>query len=324
MRRWDLIGHRRTLYLISLLVVLGAAAALLGNAAAGRPPLNWGVDFTGGTLLLLRFQDRTVTTAHVRAALAPLRLGEAVIQQTPGTGDTSIRTRPLSAAERTRVLQALRDAVGPFTVLGVDDVGPKIGRELRNIAILGVAIGLALQVIYVTIRFRSWHFALAADVALVHDVLVVLGAFALTRATVDSAFVAVLLTVVGYSINDTIVVFDRIRENLNLRTREPFGELVNRSILESLVRSIGTSVTTLLAIGAVYVFGGPTIRDFAFGLCVAVLTGAYSSIGVASPLLVELVTWAERRAAVPSPTPTGSRTEVAAAGSRRTRRSQRV
>ncbi|MDR7600921.1 MAG: protein translocase subunit SecF, partial [Armatimonadota bacterium] len=298
MRRWDLIGHRRYLYLASLLIVLLAGAALAGNALSGRPPLNWGVDFTGGTLLLLRFEDRTVTTGKVRSVLAPLRLGEAVIQQTPGTADISIRTRPLSVAERNRVLGALRNAMGPFTVLSVDDVGPKIGRELRNIAILGVAIGLALQVVYVTLRFRSWHYALAADVALVHDVLVVLGAFALTRATVDSAFVAVLLTVVGYSINDTIVVFDRIRENLNLRAREPFPELVNRSVLESLVRSLGTSITTLLAIGAVYVFGGPTIRDFAFGLCVAVLTGAYSSIGVASPLLVDLTTRAERRALV--------------------------
>jgi preprotein translocase subunit SecF len=323
MRRWDLIGHRRSLYLASLLIVLIAGAALAGNMAAGRPPLNWGVDFTGGTLLLLRFEDRTVTTGEVRTALTPLRLGESVIQQTPGTADVSIRTRPLSVAERNRVLEVLRKAVGPFTVLSVDDVGPKIGRELRNIAILGVVIGLALQVIYVTVRFRSWHYALAADVALVHDVLVVLGAFALTRATVDSAFVAVLLTVVGYSINDTIVVFDRIRENLSLRTREPFPELVNRSILESLLRSLGTSVTTLLAIGAVYVFGGPTVRDFAFGLCVAVLTGAYSSIGVASPLLVDLVAHAERKASVAAGAPPVPRTEAVGAGSRRGRRSSR-
>lgn len=321
MRRWNLIGQRRRLYGLSAGLVLVAVLALLWNAASGRPPLNWGVDFTGGTLLNLRFASSDVTTGRVREAVAPLGLGEAIIQQTPGTSDISIRTRPLTPAERNRVLETLRTRLGPFTVLSVDDVGPKIGQELRNIAILGVVIGLALQVVYVTIRFRSWHFALAADVALVHDVMVVVGAYALTRATVDSSFVAVLLTVVGYSINDTIVVFDRIRENLSLRTREPFGELVNRSILESLVRSIGTSLTTLLAIGAVYVFGGPTIRDFVFGLCVAILTGAYSSIGVASPLLVDLAASAERRAE-------GARVAVAArakaesvaAGGRRLRR----
>lgn len=321
MKRWDLIGRRRRLYGLSGGLVLIAALALLANAASGRPPLNWGVDFTGGTLLNLRFASRDVTTGRVREAIAPLGLGDAIIQQTPGTPDVSIRTRPLTPAERNRVLQTLRTRLGPFTVLSVDDVGPKIGQELRNIAILGVVIGLALQVVYVTIRFRSWRFALAADVALVHDVMVVIGAYALTRATVDSSFVAVLLTVVGYSINDTIVVFDRIRENLSLRTREPFPELVNRSILESLVRSIGTSLTTLLAIGAVYAFGGPTIRDFAFGLCVAILTGAYSSIGVASPLLVDLAAWAERRAeGAGVPVRARTKAEPVAAGSRRARR----
>jgi preprotein translocase subunit SecF len=208
--------------------------------------------------------------------------------------------------------------VGPFEVLSVDDVGPKIGRELRNIAILGVAVGLALQVVYVSLRFRSVRFALAADVALLHDLLLVLGVFAVTRATVDSSFVAVLLTVVGYSINDTIVVFDRVRENLQLRGREPFPDLVNRSVLEALVRSINTALTTLLAIGSVYLFGGPTVRDFALGLTVAVLTGGWSSVGVASPLLVDLTAWAERRAgrAAPQPAPQPARLSAA---SRRTR-----
>jgi preprotein translocase subunit SecF len=280
--------------------------------------LNWGVDFTGGTLLTLRFRDRSVSTGQVRAALQPLGLGEAVIQKVQETQDISVRTRHLEPEERRKVEQALRDRVGPFEVLSVDDVGPKIGRELRNIAILGVAVGLALQVVYVSLRFRSVRFALAADVALLHDLLLVLGVFAVTRATVDSSFVAVLLTVVGYSINDTIVVFDRVRENLQLRGREPFPDLVNRSVLEALVRSINTALTTLLAIGSVYLFGGPTVRDFALGLTVAVLTGGWSSVGVASPLLVDLTAWAERRAgrAAPQPAPQPARLSAA---SRRTR-----
>jgi preprotein translocase subunit SecF len=284
----------------------------------GRPVLNWGVDFTGGTLLTLRFRDRSVSTGQVRAALQPLGLGEAVIQKVQETQDISVRTRHLEPEERRKVEQALRDRVGPFEVLSVDDVGPKIGRELRNIAILGVAVGLALQVVYVSLRFRSVRFALAADVALLHDLLLVLGVFAVTRATVDSSFVAVLLTVVGYSINDTIVVFDRVRENLQLRGREPFPDLVNRSVLEALVRSINTALTTLLAIGSVYLFGGPTVRDFALGLTVAVLTGGWSSVGVASPLLVDLTAWAERRAgrAAPQPAPQPARLSAA---SRRTR-----
>ncbi len=296
MKAWDLMGNRRWLYLLSAGIVLASVVAMAIQPALGRPVLNWGVDFTGGTLITLRFQDRTVSTGQVRAALRPLGLGEAIIQKVQETGDVSVRTRHLEPEERRRLEQALRERVGPFTVLSVDDVGPKIGRELRNIAILGVAVGLALQVVYVSLRFRSVRFALAADMALLHDLLLVLGVFALTRATVDSSFVAVLLTVVGYSINDTIVVFDRVRENLQLRTRETFPQLVNRSVLEALVRSINTGLTTLLAIGSVYLFGGPTVRDFALGLTVAVLTGGWSSVGVASPLLVDMTLWAERRA----------------------------
>jgi len=317
-RAWNLMANRRWLYLASVGIVLASVAGMAVQPALGRPVLNWGVDFTGGTLLTLRFRDRSVSTGQVRAALQPLGLGEAVIQKVQETQDISVRTRHLEPEERRKVEQALRDRVGPFEVLSVEDVGPKIGRELRNIAILGVVVGLALQVVYVSLRFRSVRFALAADVALLHDLLLVLGVFAVTRATVDSSFVAVLLTVVGYSINDTIVVFDRVRENLQLRGREPFPDLVNRSVLEALVRSINTALTTLLAIGSVYLFGGPTVRDFALGLTVAVLTGGWSSVGVASPLLVDLTAWAERRAgrAAPQPAPQPARLSAA---SRRTR-----
>jgi len=313
---WDLMGRRRWLYLATGLVVVACVASMAIQPALGRPVLNWGVDFTGGTLITLRFQDRSVTTGAVRAALQPLGLGEAVIQKVQETGDVSIRTRHLEPEERRRLEEHLRQRVGPFTVLSVDDVGPKIGRELRNVAVLGVVLGLALQVVYVSLRFQSVRFAIAADVALLHDLLVVLGVFALTRATVDSSFVAVLLTVVGYSINDTIVVFDRIRENLQLRTREPFPHLVNRSLLEALVRSINTGLTTLLAIGSVYLFGGPTIRDFAFGLAVAVLTGGWSSIGLAAPLLVDMTAWAERRAARAAAHPAAQLARAAAGGRR--------
>lgn len=318
MKAWNLMGNRRWLYAISAGIILASVASMALQPVLGRPVLNWGVDFTGGTLLTLRFQDRSVSSGQVRAALQPLGLGEAVIQKIQETGDISVRTRHLEPHERRSVEHALTSRVGPFALLSVDDVGPKIGRELRNIAILGVVLGLALQVVYVSARFRSLRFALAADLALLHDLLLVLGVFAVTRATVDSSFVAVLLTVVGYSINDTIVVFDRVRENLQLRTRESFGDLVNRSLLEALVRSLNTALTTLLAIGSVYVFGGPTVRDFALGLTVAVLTGGWSSIGVASPLLVDMTEWLDRRArrATAHPTPPPAK---AVAGSRRGR-----
>ncbi|MFN3286648.1 MAG: protein translocase subunit SecF, partial [bacterium] len=135
MKAWDLMGNRRWLYLLSVGIVLASVVAMAIQPALGRPVLNWGVDFTGGTLITLRFQDRTVSTGQVRAALQPLGLGEAVIQKVQETGDVSVRTRHLEPEERRRLEQAVRERVGPFTVLSVDDVGPKIGRELRNIAI---------------------------------------------------------------------------------------------------------------------------------------------------------------------------------------------
>ncbi len=295
---WDIIGRRRWGYLLSLLVIVPGVVALLWHAAQGRGALNWGVDFTGGDFFQLRV-ERPFTLDRVRAVVDRYAVGQSIIQR-GGQGERDgllfIRTRPMAAEAREGMLAALRQQFGRVTVLQHEQVSPKIGRELRNVAIVAVVLGLALQVLYISYRFRSVRYALAADAALLHDLLVVVGVFALTRKEVNSSFVAVLLTVVGYSINDTIVVFDRIRENLALRTREPFDRLVNRSLLEALVRSINTVLTTLLALGAVYLFGGSTTRDFAFGLIVGILTGAYSSVFNASALLVDWHLWAERRA----------------------------
>lgn len=290
---WDIVGHRRWGYALSLLVILPGVVALIVNAATGHGALNWGVDFTGGNFLQLRL-ERPFTVGDVRQVVDRFATGQSIIQKSEQ--EVFIRTRPLSAGNRNGMQAALRERFGMLTVLREDEVGPTIGRELRDMAILGVIAGLALQVIYITVRFKSFRFAVAADLALLHDLLVVVGVFALARKEVSSSFVAVLLTVVGYSINDTIVLFDRIRENLAQPMRESFDRLVNRSILEALVRSINTAMTTILAIGAVYFFGGSTTRDFAFGLMIGILTGGYSSIFNACPVLVDWHRWSNRRA----------------------------
>jgi len=295
-RSWDIIGRRRWGYALSLLIILPGVAALIIHATSGQGALNWGIDFTGGTLLQLRI-DRPFSVGDVREVVDRFATGESVIQKSDQ--EVFIRTRALEAGKKTAMVAALSAKVGPVAALREDAVGPKIGEELRSVAVVGVLVGLALQVLYIAWRFRSIRFAVAADIALLHDLLVVIGAFALTRKEVNSAFVGVLLTVVGYSINDTIVVFDRIRENLAQRTREAFDRLVNRSILEALVRSINTAMTTILAIGAVFLFGGSTIHDFAFGLMIGIFTGAYSSILNASPILVDWHLWSDRRAARP-------------------------
>ena len=331
MRSWNIIGNRRYGYLFSALVIIPGLIAL---AVWG---INLGIDFTGGTLLDVRVA-RDASVEEVRGVMASFNQAEAVIQQSADRPrEFIIRTETLDEATTARVTAALGQRFGGVDVLLAERVGPKIGRELRNRAILAVSIGLVLQVVYITWRFRSLRFALAADIALVHDLLVVAGLYALTRRQVDSSFVAVLLTVIGYSVNDTVVIFDRIRETLAQRIRASFPELVNRSILEVLVRSLTTGAGALMAIVAIYFLGGVTIRDFAFGLAIGVVTGSYSSILVASPVIVEWHNWSERRAgrrpeapraaepvreqaAVGGPQPTGRRPGGTRPGRRRNRR----
>jgi len=290
MKAWNLIGLRRYGYILSLLILIPGVVAILTWG------INFGIDFTGGTLLDVRL-GRDPSLEEVRTVLGTFGLAEAVIQKSPDRPrQVLIRTATLDEAQTARLTAALRDRFGGVEVLLAERVGPKIGRELRNQAILAVTIGLLLQVIYISWRFRSVRFALTADVALLHDLLVVIGLYALTRRQVDSSFVAVLLTVVGYSINDTVVVFDRIRETTSQRIRAGVPELVNRSILEVLTRSLTTGTGAIMAIVAIYFLGGVTIRDFAFGLAAGVVTGTYSSIFVASALLVDWHLWSERRA----------------------------
>ncbi len=309
-RPWDIIGARKWGYALSLLLIIPGVVALVVNASSGRGALNWGIDFTGGDFLQVKL-ERPFSTGQIRGVVDQYATGESIIQK--DGQETLIRTRPLDPQARSGLLTALRREFGTMTVQREEKVGPKIGRELRNIAIVSVVLGLALQVLFISYRFKSIRYALTADAALVHDLLVVVGIFAMTRKEVNSTFVAVLLTVVGYSINDTIVVYDRVRENLGLRTREAFDRLVNRSLLEVLVRSTTTGLSAILAIAAVYQFGGVTIRDFAFGLMAGILTGGYSSVFNASALLVDWHLWAERRAgrssqdAAPGPAPVAPR-----------------
>lgn len=318
-RVWDIIGKRRWGYLFSLIVIIPGIVALFTTG------INFGIDFTGGTLLDVRL-GRIASIEEIRAVMAEFGHADAVIQQSQEQPrQILIRTEPLDEATTSRLTAALRDRFGGLELLLAERVGPRVGRELRNRAITAVVVGLLLQIVYITWRFRSVRFAVTADIALAHDLLVVLGIYSLTGTQVDSSFVAVLLTVIGYSVNDTVVIFDRIRETLSERVRAPFPQLVNRSILEVLPRSLTTGLGAMMAIAAIYFLGGVTLRNFAFGLGLGILTGTYSSILVASPLLVEWHNWSERRAgrvpeiatpgvaAQPAPVPSGP-------GPRRTRR----
>ena len=262
---------------------------------------NFGIDFTGGTIIDLKF-DQPVTIADVRTSLGKYGLDGSTIQLSGAQSDVTasedvmIRTTDLEEDQRKEVMATLKDDVGNYTVLREEKVGATIGGELITNAVEALLISWVLIIAYVAYRFE-WKFGVAAVLALVHDILVVLGVFALTQRQIDSSFIAALLTIVGYSINDTIVIFDRIRENLKLHFRRggDVDVLVNTSIYQTLTRSLYTVFTVMFTTLALYFFGGGTTKDFAFALLVGFGSGCYSSIFIASPLWVTFRSWAEKK-----------------------------
>ncbi len=288
MKIWGFSKRRRTWFVLSLIMI---TVGLLSLAARG---LNLGIDFVGGTRLELEFRE-SVTEGQIREVLAGYELGDAEIQLLGAERSTvSIRTMALPAGdERRRLFDELETLAGPFVIASLDEVMPIIGREIQQEGLVAVALASLAMVAYITYRFQL-RFAVVALATALHDVVLTLGVFSLLWLEIDSAFVAAMLTIVGYSINDTIIIFDRIRENLKHRQRETLAQLVDMSISQTLSRSINTSATTLLAVSALLIFGSTTIRDFSLALMIGIAVGTYSSIFVASPLWL---TWQELAAA---------------------------
>ena len=297
MPKFDIAGHRKIWFLISLLLIIP------GFICMGMRGFNFGIDFTGGTLIDLRF-EQPVTLSDVRSSLAKYDLDGSTIQLAgaesgiESSENVMIRTVDLEENQRKEVMASLTQDVGPYTVLREEKVGATIGGELITNAVLALVISWALIILYVAYRFE-WRFGVSAVLALIHDIIIVLAVFSLTQRQIDSSFIAALLTIVGYSINDTIVIFDRIRENLKLHFRRggDINELVNRSIYQTLTRSLYTVFTVLFTTFALYYFGGETTKDFAFALLVGFASGCYSSIFIASQLWIELKNRTERRPA---------------------------
>ena len=259
--------------------------------------LNFGIDFTGGTIIDLKF-SQPVEISKIRDSLKPFGLDGATIQLSGESSDVSnstdvmIRTIDLEENQRKAVMAAIKSQVGSYEVLREEKVGATIGGELIFNAVMALVISWVLIILYIAYRFE-FKFGIAAIIALIHDILIVLVFFSFTQKQVDSSFVAALLTIVGYSINDTIVIFDRIRENLKLHFRRGgnVAEIVNRSIYQTLTRSLYTVFTCLFTTFALYFFGGETTKDFAFALIVGFSSGCYSSIFIAGPLWLTLRNW---------------------------------
>lgn len=295
MTRFDIIGKRKIWYSISsLLIIIGIFFMITRG-------FNLGIDFTGGTIIDLRF-NKAVNINDVRGILNDFDLSNSMIQLSGESSSSTeaenvmIRTVDLEESQRKEVMAAMSDKLGEYQVLREEKVGATMGSDLIMNAIYATVISWLLIIAYVSYRFE-FKFGIAAVLGLAHNVFIVLGAFALTQRQIDSSFVAAVLTIIGYSINDTIVIFDRIRENLKLHFRKNGNivDLVNTSIYQTMTRSIYTVCTVLFCTLALYFFGGDTTKDFAFALLIGFVVGAYSSIFVASPLWVTFRTISDKR-----------------------------
>jgi preprotein translocase subunit SecF len=296
-RNFDIVGRRKIWYFLSLCVIIPGIISMFVKG------FNFGIDFTGGTIIELRFDDKVAIT-QVREVMKGYSLDNSMIQLSGDASDAKeardvmIRTIDLEENDRKAIMASLKEKLGNYVVLREEKVGATMGAELLMNAAIATLLSWLLIVAYVSFRFE-FRFGIAAVLALVHDVLVVLGVFSILQKQVDSSFVAALLTIVGYSINDTIVIFDRIRENLRLHFRRggDIVELANRSIYQTLTRSLYTVLTVLFTTFALYWFGGDTTKDFSFALLIGFFSGCYSSIFVASPLWVTLRNWNEAKKA---------------------------
>ena len=290
--RFDFMGQITAAMIISGIVILIGLGSIVFSGG-----LKYGIDFAGGTLVQLQFKNPPDIEV-IRDGLKTIGLGESTIQEFGSKKDILIRVE--RSEEKLEAVGAMvkRSLSQKFnsddiTVERVEMVGPKVGRDLREKALLSILYAIIGIVIYISWRFE-FQYAIAAIIALIHDVLVTMGAFSILDKEFTLVIVAAFLTIIGYSLNDTIVVFDRIRENLRRKGKLSLSEIINSSINQTLSRTLLTSGTTLLVVLALFFFGGEIIHDFSFALLVGVFVGTYSSIFIAS---VFLVYWASRQTA---------------------------
>lgn len=287
---FDFLGKWRIAGALSLLVILASAVTYFVTDG-----LNYGIDFRGGTLVQIQF-SQSPDLSEIRSILTKTAIGSYALQSFGGDADNEVLITVAGTGENEslsdqgiaqRIEAALADTFPGMTVRRVERVGPKVGGELKVKAFQAVLFALAAILVYVWIRFQ-WRFGVAAVVALLHDVVIVLGAFVFTQKEITLPVVAAVLTVAGYSINDTIVILDRVRDNVRKFQKKPLFDILNDSVNQTLSRTLLTSGTTLFVVLSLYFFGGEIINDFAFALLIGVLVGTYSSVFVASPLVLGL------------------------------------
>ena len=271
--------------LANLLSLFLVTASLLLIVFKG---LNFGIDFKGGTLIELRIDSKNIGISDVRSAFSNMNLGDLNVKEFGKKGDYLIKFEK-KTFDKNESIKKIKDSVinklgSEINFRRVENVGPKVSQELLNSGILAISLALGAMLFYIWIRFE-WQFSLGSILAIFHDVLITIGLFSFLSLEINLSIVAAVLTIVGYSMNDTVVIYDRIRENLRKLSSLKIGEISNTSINETLSRTIITSVTTLLALFSIFILGGEILRGFALAMIIGVLVGTYSSIFVASPIL---------------------------------------
>ena len=267
---------------ISLILIIFSIIAIIFKG------LNFGVDFKGGTLIEIRTSDTQVQISEIRQSFLKMDLGDVTVKKFGKESDYLVKIEMIKSQDENfikNINDKLSSDLGSEIIFRrVENVGPKVSNELLKAGLLAIGLSMAAMLFYIWIRFE-WQFSLGAIIAIIHDVLITLGLFSLLSFEVNLSIVAAVLTIVGYSMNDTVVIFDRIRENLKKYSKIPISDISNISTNETLSRTLITSVTTLLALISIYIFGGAILKGFSFAMIVGVIVGTYSSIFVATPML---------------------------------------
>ena len=274
----------KQLNILSLLLIVVSLNLLLFKG------LNYGVDFKGGTLIEIRINQDTTKISLIRDSFNQMNLGDVSVKNFGNENDYIVKFEKQNSNDPkfiVNIKKKLTNSIGNVEFRRVENVGPKVSAELLKSGIIAIALSLAAMLLYIWIRFE-WQFSLGAILALFHDVIITLGIFSLFSLEINLSIVAAVLTIVGYSMNDTVVIFDRVRENLKKYADIKIFELTNISINETLSRTIITSITTLLALLSIYLFGGEILKGFSLAMILGVIFGTYSSIYIANPILVML------------------------------------
>jgi preprotein translocase SecF subunit len=279
------INYFRLFNFVSLILILISVGFIFYKG------LNFGVDFKGGTLIELRVENAEIGIGDVRQSFIQMNLGDVNVKKFGKGNDYLIKFEQTDKNKENFIenikTQLSKNLTGNFSFRRVENVGPKVSGELLKSGLIAIVLSLSAMLIYIWIRFE-WQFSLGAIIALIHDVIITIGFFSILEFEINLSIVAAVLTIVGYSMNDTVVIFDRVRENLKKYSSKTINEISNLSINETLSRTIITSLTTLLALLSIFFFGGKILHGFSFAMILGVIFGTYSSIFIANPILIKL------------------------------------